>query len=360
MKSIYRQERERFLYLYVTNECNLRCKHCYVGNERLNKSEYFTLDKAKEVMDFFKITYGHDKLYILGGEPTRHPKLDKIVDYALESDYSVTISSNGDFEDDIYEKIPPQKLASINFSLESSRREVHTKIRGRKDNYDKVIENIQKASEKGYQVRVMCTISENNVDGAFDLIPFLANMGVKTLSYHNLGLTGNAKANLVPLSPQRWMSFCKELESLPPNPQISVYYPPTFIKDTELIKYFDRGYGGCPARALDRPHVYPNGTVYLCPLLMDDDRHFAKFENGKLILNTDQSSELNAYLKTDKICLGCSQSKMCGGGCPAYSNMEAYEKEKWYSCDRKTIPLCILWTTYAWENAPKEIIHEFR
>ncbi|MEQ9403859.1 MAG: radical SAM protein [Cyclobacteriaceae bacterium] len=360
MKSIYRQARERFLYLYVTNECNLRCKHCYVGNDRLNKSEYFAPEKAREVMEYFKATYGHDKLYILGGEPTKHPQLDKIVDHALACDYSITISSNGDFDDDIFEKIPPHKLASINFSLESSHHEIHTKIRGRKDNYDKVVQNINKASEKGYQVRVMCTVSETNVEQAFDLIPFLADMGVDTLSYHNLGLTGNAKEYLTPLTPEKWMNFCEELETLPPDPRISIYYPPTFIKDKDLSKYADRGYGGCPARTLDRPHVYPDGSVYLCPLLMDDERYFAKFENGRLILNTDPSSELNAYLKIDEICIGCSQSKSCGGGCPAYSNMDAYQEEEWYTCDRKTIPLCILWTTYAWEKAPEKIIHEFR
>lgn len=357
--SFYRNNRERFLYLYVTNECGLRCKHCYVGNDRLNAGQPMTLEFARLVLDYFRAFGGHDKLYILGGEPSRHPALDEIVDTAAGRGYSVTISSNGDFDDSLFDRIPPSSLASFNFSLESWNPATHTGIRGRSDNFAKVTSRITRARELGYQVRVMCTVSRANAHEALGMIPFVAGLGAHTLSFHNLGQTGNAVRHLVPLNPSEWMAFCKELEAYPPQPGLAVYYPPTYVEMADQAKWSARGYPGCPARTLDRPHVYPDGTVYACPLMMDGQRHFARFEHGQLVLNTANDSELNAYLKLDAACIGCPATQTCGAGCPAYAALPPHPDGR-YSCDRQITPLCILWTTYAWTTPPSGELHEFR
>ncbi|MBF6574103.1 radical SAM/SPASM domain-containing protein [Nocardia farcinica] len=357
-RPIYTQPRERFVFLYPTTVCQLRCRHCYVGNDRLNAANTMSVEYAIEVMDYFKLTGGHDKLYLLGGEPTMHPQLGEIVRAARERGYQVTISSNGEFTDEVFDAIRPEVLNSFNFSLESANPVVHRKIRGNPGNWTKVTDNIAAARERGYQVRVMTTISKANREGAFDLIPLLADLGAHTLSYHNLGKTGNGGRMLTPLTPAEWMDFCAALEALPPEPRLAVYYPPTFVPADQQAQWFERGYPGCPARTLDRPHVYPDGTVYACPVFMDNGRHFARFESGKLVLNPDPNNELNAYLTSDPGCSGCDKTDTCGGGCPAYSQIPAYDG--WYSCDRDTTPLCILWTVSAWGARPADSLHALR
>ncbi|MEV0357755.1 radical SAM protein [Nocardia sp. NPDC050697] len=356
---IYAQPRERFVFLYPTTACQLRCRHCYVGNDRLNDANTMSVARAIEIMDYFKITGGHDKLYLLGGEPTMHPELGDIVLAARERGYQVTISSNGDFDDAVFDAVPPETLNSFNFSLESANPLTHRKIRGNPHNWGKVVSHIEAAVSRGYQVRVMCTISRTNREGALDLIPFLAERGVHTLSYHNLGKTGNGGRMLEPLAPAEWMDFCAELEAYPPERRLAVYYPPTFVPADQQAQWFERGYPGCPARTLDRPHVYPDGTVYACPVFMDGGRHFAQFDDtGNLVLNTAPGNELNAYLHADPVCTGCEHIGTCGGGCPAYSQIPAYDG--WYACDRETTPLCILWTVSAWGPRPADSLHALR
>ena len=356
---IYAQQREKFLYMYVTNQCGLRCRHCYVGNDRLDDSGEFTLELAEQVLDYFQVTGGHDKLYILGGEPTLHPRLADIVRAGRDRGYSITISSNGDFDDTVFDQLPPDMIASLNFSLESADPVIHRRIRGNPHNFERVTSRIRRARELGYQVRVMCTVSHANRAGALDLIPFVADLGGHTLSFHNLGLTGNAARFLKALSPPEWMEFCAELEAHPLDPRLAVYYPPTYVPMAEQQKWADRGYPGCPARGFDRPHVYPDGTVYACPLLMDGQRHYARFvPPGRLELNTAPDNEMNAYLSADPVCTGCSATGTCGGGCPAYTHMPAYADG--YHCDREITPLCILWTTYAGTRHPAERLHSFR
>ncbi|WP_054811770.1 radical SAM/SPASM domain-containing protein [Nocardia arizonensis] len=357
-RPIYTQPRERFVFLYPTTACQLRCRHCYVGNDRLNNANTMSLARATEIMDYFKLTGGHDKLYLLGGEPTLHPQLGDIVRAARERGYQVTISSNGDFDDSVFDDIPPETLDSFNFSLESADPGVHRKIRGNPHSWDTVVRHISEARRRGYQVRVMCTVSQTNRGKALDLIPFLAELGAHTLSYHNLGKTGNGARMLQPLSPAEWMQFCDELEAYPPEPRLAVYYPPTFVPADQQAHWYERGYPGCPARTLDRPHVYPDGTVFACPVFMDNGRHFARFVDGRLVLNTDSNNELNAYFSADPVCSGCDKANTCGGGCPAYSQIPAYDS--WYSCDRDTTPLCILWTVSAWGPRPADSLHLLR
>ncbi|WP_404868457.1 radical SAM protein [Kitasatospora griseola] len=357
---IYRQTRERFVFLYPTTACSLRCKTCYVGNDRLNAANTMSVETAVKIMDYFRITGGHDKLYLLGGEPTMHPELPTIVSEGRKRGYQVTISSNGDFDDELFDKIPPSTLSSFNFSLESADPRIHRKIRGNPTNYDKVVRHIRQARELGYQVRVMCTVSQTNREGALDLIPFLAELGAHTLSYHNLGKTGNGARFLQPLSPAEWMDFCAEIEAFPPEPRLAVYYPPTFVKAGDQAAWFDRGYPGCPARTLDRPHVYPDGTVFACPVFMDNGRHYATFDGDRLVLNPDPNNELNAYLTADPVCTGCPNTDTCGGGCPAYSQIPAYQNDGFYSCDRDTTPLCILWTVSAWGAREDDSLHALR
>ncbi|MDT3399834.1 radical SAM protein [Streptomyces sp. B1866] len=357
---LYTQRRERFLFLYPTTACGLRCKTCYVGNTRLNAANTMTLQRAVEIMDYFKITGGHDKLYLLGGEPTLHPQLPQIVREARDRGYQVTISSNGDFDDHVFDQIGPQLLSSFNFSLESADPAVHRTIRGNPHNFAKVTDRIAEARRRGHQVRVMCTVSQANADRALDLIPFLADLGAHTLSFHNLGKTGNGARFLQPLSPADWMDFCARLEAYPPEPRLAVYYPPTFVPAHAQQQWADRGYPGCPARTLDRPHVYPDGTVYACPVFMDDDRHYARFRDGRLVLNPSPGNELNAYLTADPVCTGCPNTGTCGGGCPAYSQLPAYAEDGFYACDRQITPLCILWTVSAWGARPADSLHALR
>jgi radical SAM protein with 4Fe4S-binding SPASM domain len=358
-RPLYLQPREKYLYLYVTNRCGLRCRHCYVGSDRLDEGGDMSLDRAVAVMEYFRETGAHDKLYILGGEPTMNPDLPRIVSAARERGYSVTISSNGDFDDDVMDRLPPELLASWNFSLESADPAVHRAIRGNPHNFQRVTHRIRDAVRRGHQVRLMCTVSHANAATTLDLIPFAAELGATTLSLHNLGLTGNAARFLRPLTPLEWLSFCERIEAHAVDPRIAVYYPPTFVRLSDQPKWFDRGYPGCPARSFDRPHVYPDGTVYACPLLMDGARHYVRFtDGGGLQLNPDPANEMNAYLAKDPTCTGCPATTTCGGGCPAYPAVQSYGPE--YRCDRDITPLCILWTTYAGTARPAETVHAFR
>jgi sulfatase maturation enzyme AslB (radical SAM superfamily) len=63
--------RFRNVYLYVTEACQLRCEHCYMG-ERLDRALKMPLPQIVDTLRTWR-RMGGSKLTVLGGEPTLHP-----------------------------------------------------------------------------------------------------------------------------------------------------------------------------------------------------------------------------------------------------------------------------------------------
>src|SRR5690348_1186393 len=63
--------RFRNVYLYITEACQLRCEHCYMG-ERLERALKLPLPQIIDTLSIWR-RLGGSKLTILGGEPTLHP-----------------------------------------------------------------------------------------------------------------------------------------------------------------------------------------------------------------------------------------------------------------------------------------------
>lgn len=79
------------LQLFITNKCNKRCKGCFY-EENLGTEE-ISLDKYKQLIISYKDKIR--KVILLGGEPTIHNDLDKMIEFNIENDLKTTIYTNG-------------------------------------------------------------------------------------------------------------------------------------------------------------------------------------------------------------------------------------------------------------------------
>lgn len=79
----------RAVYCDIVHRCNMECANCYLPN-RL----YPDIDKEKMFSFIDKFDYPTEFRFI-GGEPTLHPDLDKIIAYAVENGHRTSIATNG-------------------------------------------------------------------------------------------------------------------------------------------------------------------------------------------------------------------------------------------------------------------------
>ena len=123
-----------YAYLQLNTNCNFKCKFC--SREKMaNRSIDYT--DFKYVINILS-KVGIKDIYITGGEPLLHPKIDDMIEYALTKKMSISILTNGFYIDKHVELL--KKVACLSVSLHGEK-ETHNRIVGVKC-YDKIINNI--------------------------------------------------------------------------------------------------------------------------------------------------------------------------------------------------------------------------
>ncbi|HEX3128034.1 MAG TPA: radical SAM protein [Thermoanaerobaculia bacterium] len=281
------------IYLYVTERCQLRCGHCYMG-DRLERGLNLPFERAASIMDYSR-RLGGEYITFLGGEPTLHPDLPRMVDYALDAGYrQVMINSNGLLERTI-DRIAPEKLHYISFSLDGATAETHEKVRGAKT-FAKTTNCIRETVAAGYPVRLLCTISQVNIHEAAAVLDFADQVGVNMVNFHVFSEEGLGIANSEAwsLTPQEWIDFYEYLETIKGNYRTSIWYPPTYATRDKLERYVSEGYRGCVGCTLDRLSIFPDGRCYVCSVMFDVPVHFGVMTDEGLKLN-HESNEFELF-----------------------------------------------------------------
>lgn len=165
------------LRISVTSECNLRCKHCYVPDEKIVqasetlRNDHISIDSMIALMDRLREDYGLRKITLSGGEPmlsTIWNRTKPLLKYAVEHDLEVQFNTNGCGDVPVKEinKVVGDKkhLIFYHVSLDGSKPDYVDEFRGVQGVYDKVILFLKTARDNGYTTRIRYTATSKNLD----------------------------------------------------------------------------------------------------------------------------------------------------------------------------------------------------
>ena len=154
------------IQFHLTNECNLRCKHCYHGGYT---SEHISLEDFKIILEktnsfLKKIKDTPNRIALTGGEPLIIPDIDNYINFGCSVFKEVGLLSNGLL-------LTPEKLENfkqnenfkyIQVSLEGPE-DVNDMIRG-KGTYKKIRNAIGMIKDAKLTCSVSCTLAPYNYD----------------------------------------------------------------------------------------------------------------------------------------------------------------------------------------------------
>ena len=310
------------IQFHITNECNLRCKHCYHGKytPECISLENFELMLQKTV-DFMKKTGDEPfSISLTGGEPMTIPNIEDYLSKASLYFKRVGMLSNGLLltPENLKELKKIEKFNFIQVSLEGPE-EINDMIRG-KGTFQKIRRAIGYIKDAGFFCGVSYTLAPYNYDKIEELynelntynspdilwfdrcIPF-KGIGVLTKEQFKFFIDTLAKLRV------RW----KE-EKLPVNPRVS--------------------------RALQ--WIADNKTPYICGAGM---RHFTLMYNGDVMICRRLNFPVGNLLKEDwedilvrimptlqeihrlpDECKGCQHAQLCNGGlkCLTYTTLHSF------------------------------------
>lgn len=333
--------RFRNVYLYITEACQLRCEHCYMG-ERLERALKMPYDQITQTLTTWR-QMGGSKLTILGGEPTLHPHYIDVIHYATALGYEHVITTSNGLDPAIrkFRRMQQNDFAYIQISLDGGSAASHDQVRGR-GTFDQTLRNVAELVERGFDTRIICTVNRVNAHDCLNLLDIADEIGVSLVKYHVFSVIGSGHdAAEWGMQPTEWITFYEHLERVAPSHQTRVWYQPTYARRDRIAGYAADGYRGCIGRTLDRISIFPDGRAYVCSFLFDTDLHFANMIDGQIVVNkNDNEFDLFTRVLTQASCGGCKVPGTCMGGCPAE---ELVMGSASCTSEPDIVPVCRLW-----------------
>lgn len=157
---VTKEDNSKSLYVFLTQACNLRCKHCFM-NSGVKLTNELNPQQWKNILSEFRNLKG-EFVTFTGGEPLMNPYFEDIVRHASDIGLKVTVLTNGLlWNNEIIERMYGY-IDQIQVSLDGVDESTNAAVRG-KGHFNKIIDNILKLSNRGYRTSVATTFTLENL-----------------------------------------------------------------------------------------------------------------------------------------------------------------------------------------------------
>lgn len=177
----------RYLELQITRNCNLRCRHCYIGPPR---NEELSVAEVGRVLGEFERMQGL-RVLLTGGEPLMHSAFGGINDLLPRYAVRTIIFTNGVLMTG--KRLRTLNAHEIQVSVDGMEKG-HEALRG-KGTYRKAMDCVRNALDAGFPASVSTMVHAENLD-EFDLMEeTFTRMGIKEWTVDVPCVTGSLAEN---------------------------------------------------------------------------------------------------------------------------------------------------------------------
>lgn len=327
------KERKFFLnniYFYLTEGCNLCCRHCWIAPQYQSGSNpypYLSVELFSSIIKQAK-PLGLSGVKLTGGEPLLHPQIQEILGEIRASELRLNVETNGLLcTEGLARKIASCKNSFVSVSLDGSRAETHEWLRGVKGSFEKALQGIRNLVKAGLRPQIIMTIMRRNKGQIEDMVRLAEDLRAGSVKFNLLQPVARGeemhKAGKT-LSIEELMEVGEWVENaLSHSANLRLYYsrPLAFRPLSDMFSNNGDECGVCGILSI--LGVLANGSYALCgigetvPELVFGDA--AKDSLKDVWDNTPILQELREGLpgRLEGICGECFMKGHCLGGCIA-------------------------------------------
>ncbi len=174
------------IYFYLTEGCNLRCRHCWIAPKyQSKKASYPALD-----LDLFKSIIeqarplGLTGVKLTGGEPLLHPEINEILEHIQTVDLRLTVETNGVLcTAELAEKMAACKGPFVSVSLDGTDSVTHEWVRGVEGCFDEAIDGLRNLVNAGFRPQLIMTIMRHNKDQVASVVRLAERLGAGSVKF---------------------------------------------------------------------------------------------------------------------------------------------------------------------------------
>jgi radical SAM protein with 4Fe4S-binding SPASM domain len=275
----------RYLELQITSRCNLKCRHCYIGDT--NRVD-LPADKIITVLEEFEKMQGL-RLLISGGEPLLHPDFWDINDALTRFGFRSVLLTNGTLIDKkTAEKLKVHEVQVSLDGIDSS----HDMLRG-SGAFTKAVNSLRELVKAGKDVSVATMVHSGNLNDFPTLKGLIEGIGVR-------------EWNVDVPCPIGRLAVHKELQ----------------VPYEKAAPFLNYGFGGglytsspgyaCGAHLCT---VMPDGRVAQCGF-------FSEYSVGMIEEGLRNCWERIRHITLDELECQCDSKEECRGGCRFRASIE--------------------------------------
>lgn len=316
--SEFRLKAPLWVWLEITRNCNMSCKHCYIrageprDNEMSTEEVYSLIDKLSEMGVFL--------LILTGGEPLLRKDIVQVTNYAHSKGMLVNILTNGSLlDEDLLASFPKDNLA-ISISLDGTR--YHSEIRGKYD-FEYIASKIKMVKDFGIPCVVNTSITKGNINEIFEVIDWCDKNSV-ICSIRQVVLMGRARdhAEEMTLDAQD----IKKIKNIFKLEMLNAIRLKPLAKDLYLMNFYEFILSVVKKTRMCKggrsvAYIASNGDIYPCTNCASEEmfgagnmleKDFSKIWEGSF------SGIRNITWKDYAECRGCKldENYLCASRCP--------------------------------------------
>lgn len=186
---------------HITDECDQRCKHCYIFSENnFKKIDSMNWDQILNTfyncLDFCEVYHRIPYFYITGGDPILHPYFWKLLRLFKEHDIKFTILGNPfHLTDEVCIRLKELGCEKYQLSIDGMQ-ETHDWFR-KPGSFDTTIKKIKCINNAGIKSVVMTTVSQTNIDEVLDIMDVVVKAHVGLYAFARYCPTSEEKENII-------------------------------------------------------------------------------------------------------------------------------------------------------------------
>jgi 12,18-didecarboxysiroheme deacetylase len=173
----------------VTQQCNLKCVHCYAHAKATGGNNELTTRQGKELIDDLA-QYGVPVLLFSGGEPLVRKDLPELAAYAVENGMRAVISTNGTLiTPETARVLKDIGLSYVGISLDGMK-DINDRFRGVDGAFDAAMEGIKNCQAAGIKVGLRFTINKFNVGEIPNIFHLIEEKDIPRVCFYHLVYAG--------------------------------------------------------------------------------------------------------------------------------------------------------------------------